>query len=102
MSDSKCGLIRKSAVLEALADRGIELSGFDECAEQTVREDMALIQRLPTVDAVEVVRCGECAHRINSKMPCAYKCVHRRSPCYGRITYADFGCLYGERRGHEK
>ena len=43
------------------------------------------------------VRCGECAHSINSKsIPCAYKCILKRSPCYGRTTFADFGCLYAE------
>ena len=43
-------------------------------------------------------RCGECLHSVNSKTPCAYKCNNKHSPCHGRITYADFGCLYGERK----
>ena len=52
-----------------------------------------------TVDAEEVVRCGGCIYSANSmSVPCAYVCNREGSPCYKRITYADFGCLYGERR----
>lgn len=54
------------------------------------------------VDAVEVVRCGRCAKSTYSKIvSCAYKCENRRSPCFGRTTYADFGCVYGERKDNE-
>ena len=46
-----------------------------------------------------LLRCGECAHSTNSaSVPCAYKCNNKKSPCHGRTTYADFGCLYGEER----
>ena len=48
------------------------------------------------------ILCGECVHSTNShSIDCAYKCGCKQSPCYGRITYADFGCLYGKRREGE-
>ncbi len=55
-----------------------------------------------TANAEEVVQCGECAQSTYSKtVACAYKCENRQSPCFGRTTYADFGCLYGEMRDGE-
>ncbi len=55
-----------------------------------------------TADSDEVVRCGECSKSAYSKtVSCAYKCENRCSPCFNRTTYADFGCLYGERRSND-
>lgn len=60
------------------------------------------VKSAPTVDAIPV-RCGECKDSVDSKsISCAYKCTNKISPCYGRTTYADFGCLYGERKDGEK
>ena len=57
------------------------------------------IEEAPAVDAVEVVLCGQCKFSDTSmSIPCAYICRKEKSPCYKRATYADFGCLYGERR----
>ena len=63
-----------------------------------VDDVIAAIAGQPTVDAVEVVRCGQCKDSDYSKtVSCAYICRNEKSPCYYRVTYADFGCLYGER-----
>ena len=48
------------------------------------------IQRMPTVDAVEVVRCGECRFVDTDKCP--------MSGTPGRVSASDF-CSYGEKRG---
>lgn len=61
------------------------------------------ILEAPTVDAVEVVRCGECAYsKDSSAVSQAYRCDYSLSPCRGRTTYADFGCLYGHRKAGAK
>ena len=57
------------------------------------------IKRAPTVDAVEVVRCGECKYSKSSRtQTCRYRCDYTYSPCRGRCMDADFGCLCGERK----
>lgn len=54
---------------------------------------------VPTASVEPVVHCGECISSVDSKsVSCAYKCTNKISPCYGRTTYSDFGCLYGERK----
>lgn len=65
--------------------------------------DFKAVQRAiddaPTVDAVEVMRCGQCVFSdLSMSVPCAYVCRNPKSPCRNRVTCADFGCLYGERR----
>lgn len=60
---------------------------------------MSEVWEAPTVDVVEAVRCGQCKHAgVSMHTDCAYKCENKMSPCRGRITAADFGCTYGERR----
>jgi hypothetical protein len=54
--------------------------GFDNGLDWAFRED---IEKLPTVDAVEVVRCRNCRHR------------HTGGRCAGRPM--DFFCADGER-----
>ena len=57
------------------------------------------IKNAPTVDAVEVVLCGQCGFSdLSMSVLCAYICKNPKSPCRNRVTFADFGCLYGERR----
>ena len=49
-----------------------------------------------------VVYCGECKYSEYSRtLMCAYRCANPSNlcPCRGRITYADFYCAYGERKG---
>jgi len=60
------------------------------------------IKEAPTIDAhneIEAVRCGMCKYsEYSSTVTCAYRCKNTLSPCRGRVTFADFGCAYGERR----
>lgn len=61
-------------------------------------EFVALIEELPAKKGELAIRCGDCCHAQNNRtVPCAYTCGNAKAPCHGRTTYADFGCLYGER-----
>ena len=51
------------------------------------------IENAPTVDAVQVVRCGECKYWEEESTFCLNK-----EGCYGSETTADFFCADGERR----
>lgn len=109
MCENKGGLIRRADLAEKVVSLRMTVTGLrsgkgvlESYAKEYRESLLRLIEEAPAVNAVEVVRCGECDHSIDSKMPCAYKCTYRQSPCYGRITYEDFGCLYGERKDNGK
>ena len=53
------------------------------------KAEIDLIDSAPTVDAVEVVRCGVCRHCDTADCP--------MSGTPGRVSVSDF-CSYGERR----
>lgn len=57
------------------------------------------IEAAPTIDAVEVVRCGECKHQIKKKhIPSRYCEVWQ-----GYVGHGDDGyCAYGERRSEDE
>lgn len=55
-------------------------------------ETISHIEELPTVDAVEVVRCKECKH-FDSEDDC---------DCPMDVRYSDFFCKMGERRTDEE
>ena len=54
-----------------------------------------LIEKAPTVDAVEVVRCRDCIYtrKVYGRLVCKY------GTCAGCILRDDFFCANGERRG---
>lgn len=60
----------------------------DEIAEE-------ILLQMPTIDAVLVVRCGECKHRIDVDYANGHACLKRSSYYYCEDN--DF-CSYGERR----
>ena len=85
-------------LIEQLRKRGLSNGSSLGCHSGLYDEAADMIETLLQENTAAAPRCGECLHSVNSKIPCAYKCNNRQSPCYGRITYADFGCLYGERK----
>ena len=59
-----------------------------------------LINAAPTVDAVEVVRCGECKHHHWEQEPCHGKTVHTCDLPHmkGVEIFKAFFCYFGERK----
>ena len=56
-----------------------------------------LIEKAPTVDAVEVVRCRDCIYtrKVYGRLVCKY------GTCAGCILHDDFFCATGERRDYD-
>ena len=65
--------------------------GFDSGLDWAFRED---IDKIPTVDAVEVVRCKDCDHRADV-LDCGNYLCNRKM--IGMVRPDDF-CSFGERR----
>ena len=58
------------------------------------------VEEMPTVDAVEVVRCRECKHHYWEQEPCHGKSVHYCNLPHmrGVEVFKEFFCYYGERK----
>ena len=58
------------------------------------------VEDMPTVDAVEVVRCRECKHHYWEQEPCHGKSVHycKLPHMRGVEVFKEFFCYYGERK----
>lgn len=56
-----------------------------------------LLEKAPTVDAVEVVRCRDCIYtrKVYGRLVCKY------GTCAGCILHDDFFCANGERRDYD-
>ena len=56
-----------------------------------------LLEKAPTVDAVEVVRCRDCIYtrKVYGRLVCKY------GTCAGCILLDDFFCANGERRDYD-
>lgn len=56
-----------------------------------------LLEKAPTVDAVEVVRCRDCIYtrKVYGRLACKY------GTCAGCILHDDFFCANGERRDYD-
>ena len=77
-------------IINAYDDRGLTLDEVIRVTDGIVRE----IEAMPTVDAVEVVRCKECKHKyINSfaKESMIVYCIH-----HGVSKQPDDFCSYGD------
>ena len=68
-----------------------------ETGEKTDCLDLAeeLLNDIPTIDAVSVVRCGECKHMYDGIKGDGYLICHK----FNHFIKADDFCSYGERRG---
>ena len=58
------------------------------------------VEEMPTVDAVEVVRCRECKYHYWEQEPCHGKSVHYCKLPHMRDVevFKEFFCYYGERK----
>lgn len=59
------------------------------------------IANAPTVDAVEVVRCKDCAYATCNPVKLTYGCRHP-SGLRGFVNEGFYFCSYGERRTNER
>ena len=82
-----------------LIDANVLVEGLELLAkyEDSFRQTVILgvvrtVKNTPTVDAVEVVYCGECRFADTKDCP--------MSGSAGRVSASDF-CSYGERKDHE-
>ena len=93
-------LISRSALTDAIVDLLVFEWGY-EGIEASVKR---IFSEIPTVDAVEVVRCEKCLYRSQ------YPDENGDYKCGGLLTEdeelllmvkPDFFCAYGERRGKD-
>lgn len=82
--------------------RLIDADAFLEKMKRTSRYfDVVFdVEEMPTVDAVEVVRCRECKHHYWEQEPCHGKSVHycKLPHMRGVEVFKQFFCYYGERK----
>ena len=82
--------------------RLIDADAFLEKMKRTSRYfDVVFdVEEMPTVDAVEVVRCRECEHHYWEQEPCHGKSVHycKLPHMRGVEVFKEFFCYYGEKR----
>lgn len=82
--------------------RLIDADAFLEKMKRTSRYfDVVFdVEEMPTVDAVEVVRCRKCKHHYWEQEPCHGKSVHYCKLPHMRDVevFKDFFCYYGERK----
>ena len=82
--------------------RLIDADAFLEKMKRTSRYfDVVFdVEEMPTVDAVEVVRCRECKYHYWEQEPCHGKSVHYCKLPHMRSVevFKEFFCYYGERK----
>ena len=82
--------------------RLVDADAFLEKMKRTSRYfDVVIdVEEMPTVDAVEVVRCRECKHHYWKQEPCHGKSVHycKLPHMRGIEVFKEFFCYYGERK----
>ena len=94
-------LIDADAAVDAIADAAKKYDGYDSCQNKIIQgfmEAQDALASVPTVDAVEVVRCKDCKYFRKGK-PFSHEC----KKVGGGMFYPnpnDF-CSYGERREGE-
>ena len=67
-----------------------ETVGYTDCFDSGMLYVLELIDAAPTVDAVEVIRCRDCAVPHNKYTGCP--------KLNGLVTPPDFYCPFGERK----
>lgn len=82
--------------------RLIDADAFIEKMKRTSRYfDVVFdVDEMPTVDAVEVVRCRDCKYHYWEQEPCHGKSVHycKLPHMRGVEVFKEFFCYYGERK----
>lgn len=86
--------------------RLVDISPYKDCRIVLNPEDSGFpTSELPTVDAVEVVRCVKCKHNyeiiLGPGCEPLWGLVCTKGPCVDCIVPEDFYCPYGERRSEQ-
>jgi len=79
---------------DAIKYRTLSYGGWGGPPEEIA--DKYLIDKMPTVDAVPVVRCKDCKHYVWDEFDGCYVCLS-----ISRFVKPDFWCAHGERRSNE-
>lgn len=89
------------ALCEAMSNMAAE--AFDDCEEHTIRGCLGVVQRMPTVDAVEVVRCKDCEHLYVINREDRYAHCPKTNTVFlpFKLDTRTHFCSCGERRGEE-
>ena len=73
----------------------------DEGDRRGVETCIAVLEDMPTMDAVEVVRCNDCKYHHWEQEPCHGKIEHycELPHMRGVEVFTEFFCYYGKRKG---
>ena len=88
---------------EALLKYPIRINNYDkehgnEHFVLGIESVLEFAEQLPTISAVEVVRCGECDKQLTDKCALFFGQVENKLHFCGAITDKKFYCSYGKRR----
>lgn len=84
-------LIDRQAAIDALEER-LQANGHSNVdLVSELNRSVGYLMRLPSIDAVEVVRCADCKH-------CQVDNLFDNYWCDGQSVWADHYCSKGERR----
>ncbi len=70
-------------------------------ARSVFSETKLTLEKMPTIDAVEVVRCKDCKYYLNSNETCGLIDTRLHSYLTDKVWTEDSFCSWGERRTHE-
>ena len=75
----------------------------DEGDRRGVETCIAVLEDMPTMDAVEIVRCRDCKYHYWEQEPCHGKSVHycKLPHMRGVEVFKEFFCYYGKRKDKE-
>ena len=87
-------LISRQAAIDALGERPMVWTSDDDYSlgeRNQYDADRFAVETVPSVDAVEVVRCKDCVN-------CEYDSIFNQYWCGGSEVISDGFCNYGERK----
>lgn len=88
-------LIDADVICEKLAERAMEYLNVDECTVKTIKEDMKIVNRIPTMEAEPVVRCKDCKYWQDNNDGYPHEECRWGN---GETPDANDFCSYGERK----
>lgn len=90
-NEKRLDLVEREAVKDAIGFMNLHFLGHGE-----TKSILDSINEVPTVDAVEVVRCKDCKYWGDDR-----RCGADKICLVHEYTWGDDFCSYGERKSHE-